>query len=200
MADVGDGEDSYRYCKTAEDQRWQNYVAIAFGAKAIIYGCYYGGWWDDESHMLNKDGERTETYYAVKQVNEEMSVFAKEYGKYENHGAVMYNRIHPDASGVSLGTTKVDAKYKPVMLTADPVLCGCFSEKEGNGSAYVFTNMFDPNTGKTATFTATFPGAKSVTAYRKGEKTVVNGGTLTLTLDNREGVFVTVDSAFGPIC
>jgi hypothetical protein len=35
MADVGDGEDSYRYCKTAEDQRWQNYVAIAFGAKAI---------------------------------------------------------------------------------------------------------------------------------------------------------------------
>ena len=200
LADTDEGVYGTRYCKTVEDQRWQNYTAIAFGAKAIIYGCYYGGWWRGDSHMLNDNGERTDTYYAVKQVNEEMSVFAKEYGIYENHGAVMYNRIHPKASGVSLGTTKVDAKYKPVMLTADPVLCGCFTEKEGNGSAFVFTNMFDPQTGRTASFTASFPGAKSITLYRKGEKTVIDGSTLTMTLDSREGVFVTVEKAFGPVC
>ena len=193
LADVDEGIASYRYCKTAEDQRWQNYVALAFGAKAIIYGCYYGGWWRADSHMLNDDGERTETYYAVKQVNEEMSVFAETYGKYENHGAVMYNRINPEASGVSLGTTKVEAKYKPAMLTADPVLCGCFTEKEGDGRAYVFTNMFSPATGKTASFTASFPGAKRITLYRKGETTVINGCTLCLTLESREGVFVTVE-------
>ncbi len=198
LADVDEGVASYRYCKTAEDQRWQNYTAIAFGAKAIIYGCYYGGWWRDESHMLDNNGVRTETYYAVKQVNEEMSVFTKEYGKYENRGAVMYNRIHPNASGVSLGTTKVEAQYKPVMLTADPVLCGCFTEKQGSGSAFVFTNMFDPQTGRTASFTASFPGAKSITLYRKGEKSVISGSTLTLKLDNREGVFVTVEKASGP--
>ena len=64
----------------------------------------------------------------------------------------------------------------------------------------MFTNLFDPAVGRTATFTAAFPGAKSVTDCRKGEKTVINGGALTLTLDNREGVFVTVDSAFGPDC
>ena len=193
LADIDDGIPSYRYCKTVEDQRWQNYTAIAFGAKAIIYGCYYGGWWNGDSHMLNNAGERTDTYYAVKQVNEEMSVFAEEYGKYENHGAVMYNRIKSEASGVSLGTTKVDARYRPVMLTSAPVLCGCFTEKEGDGRAYVFNNMYDPQTGKTASFTATFPGAKSVTVYRKGEKTVISGCTLKMTLDSREGVFVTVD-------
>ena len=193
LADVDEGIASYRYCKTAEDQRWQNYTALAFGAKAIIYGCYYGGWWRGDSHMLNDAGERTETYYAVKQINEEMSVFAETYGKYENHGAVMYNRINSHASGVSLGTTKVDVQYRPVMLTAAPVLCGCFTEKEGDGRAFVFTNMFDPQTGKTAPFTATFPGAKSITLYRKGEKTVIKGCALSLTLDNREGVFVTVD-------
>ncbi len=173
LADVDEGIDSYRYCKTAEDQRWQNYTAIAFGAKAIIYGCYYGGWWRADSHMLDDSGNRTDTYYAVKQVNEEMSVFADVYGKYENRGAVMYNRINPNASGVSLGTTKVNAKYKPVMLTAAPVLCGCFTEKDGNDSAYVFTNMYEPQTGKTASFTATFPGAKSITLYRMGTKTVI---------------------------
>ena len=25
---------------TPEDRRWQSYVSISFGAKAIIYGCY----------------------------------------------------------------------------------------------------------------------------------------------------------------
>ena len=193
MVDAREGRSGYRYCNTVEDQRWQDYTTLAFGAKAIIYGCYYGGWWDGDSHLIDNEGERTDTYYAVRQVNGELSAFAEEYGKYESHGAVMYNRIHPDASGVSLGTTRVAAKYKPVMLTADPVLCGCFSEKEGNGGAYVFTNMYNPQKGKTASFSATFPGAKSVTLYRKGEKTVIPGGTLNLTLDNREGVFVTVE-------
>ncbi len=105
-----------------------------------------------------------------------------------------------DASGVSLGTTRVAAKYRPGMLTADPVLCGCFSEKEGNGGAYVFTNMYNPQKGKTAAFSATFPGAKSVTLYRKGEKTVIPGGTLNLMLDNREDVFVTVERSPGFGC
>lgn len=192
LADVDEGENSHRFCKTVEDQRWQNYTAIAFGAKAIIYGCYYGGWWRGDSHMLNDKGERTDTYFAVQQINREMSVFAETYGKYESRGAVMYNRIHPKASGVSLGATKVDDAYKPVMQTSAPVLCGCFTEKEGNGSAYVFTNMYEPQTGRTAPFTARFPGAKQVTVYRKGEKTVIDGNTLHMTLDNREGVFVTV--------
>lgn len=85
-------------------------------------------------------------------------------------------------------------------MTKDPLLCGCFTEKDGNGKAYVFTNMHEPETGKEATFSATFPGAKSITVYRMGEKTVINGCTLTLTLENREGVFVTVDSMFDSIC
>lgn len=67
-----------------------------------------------------------------------------------------------------------------------------FTRCAGTGRAYVFNNMYDPQTGKTASFTATFPGAKSVTLYRKGETTVIKGCTLRLTLDNREGVFVTV--------
>ncbi len=37
LVDVDEGEASYRCCKTAEDQRWQNYVAIAF------FCCQCGG-------------------------------------------------------------------------------------------------------------------------------------------------------------
>ncbi|MBQ6066541.1 MAG: hypothetical protein IJK89_06930 [Clostridia bacterium] len=188
--DEGGGK---RWCDTAEDQRWQNYVSLAFGAKAIVYGCYYTGWWDQGSHMINDAGNRTETYYAVKKVNEEISVFADVYGRYVNHGAVLYNRANPNCAGAKLGLVKVEEKYKPVVTTAAPVLCGCFTEKEGDGRAYVFANMYEPETGKEARFTATFPGAQSLTVYRKGEIETIKGSTLTLKLENREGVFVTVN-------
>lgn len=61
------------------------------------------------------------------------------------------------------------------------------------GSAFIFTNMYEPDTGKEASFTVSFPGAKRITVYRMGEKTVIDGSTMTLTLENREGVFVTVE-------
>ncbi len=183
---------SHRYCDTPEDQRWQNYVSLAFGAKAIIYGCFYTGWFDQASHMIDNSGNRTDTYYAVKQVNEEMAALAEEYGKYENHGTVLYNGINLDSAGSELALAKVEKKYRPVTFTAAPLLCGCFTEKEGDGKAYVFTNMYQPECGKEASFTAIFPGAERITVYRKGEVRTYYGGTLDLTLENSEGVFVTV--------
>ena len=198
-----DEDGGKRWCDSPKDQRWQDYVSLAFGAKAIIYGCYYTGWWDQGSHMIDDAGHRTLTYYAVKKVNEELSVFADEYGKYENHGAVIYNRANPNAAGAKLPLAKVDNKYKPEVVTAAPLLCGCFTEKEGDGGAYVFANMYEPECGKEAKFTAVFPGAESITVYRRGEATEIKGETLKLTLENREGVFVTVKTdpnANGPIC
>ena len=197
-----DGGGAKRHCDTVEDQRWQNYVSLAFGAKAIIYGCYYTGWWDASSHMIDADGNRTATYYAVQQANRELAAFADVYGRYQNHGAVLYNRLNPNAAGAKLPLTKIDRQYQPNVLTAAPVLCGCFTEKEGDGSAFVFTNMYEPEPGKAATFTASFPGAKSLTVYRKGGATVIPGSRLTLTLGSEEGVFVTVQNGAGkgPVC
>ena len=129
-----------------------------------------------------------------------LSAFADVYGDYENHGAVLFNRANPNAAGAKLGLVKIDKKYQPAVLTAAPVLCGCFTEKEGDGSAYVFANMYEPQTGKDAPFTATFPGAESITVYRKGEVTEIAGDTLRLTLENREGVFVTVNGGAEPVC
>ena len=180
-----------RWCDTVEDQRWQNYVSLAFGTKAIIYACYYTGWWDGASHMISDEGERTDTYYAVQQVNGEMAAFAETYGNYENHGAVLLNGTK--AAGARLGHVVTDDAYKPAVTTDAPLLCGCFTEKNGDGRAFVFTNMYEPQTGKEAAFTARFSGAKSVTVYRKGEASRTAGDTLELTLESREGVFVTVE-------
>ena len=179
-----------RWCDAVEDQRWQNYVSLAFGAKAIIYACYYTGWWDSGSHMINDAGERTDTYYAVRQVNGEMAAFAEAYGKYENHGAALYQGAK--AAGAKLGLVKVDDAFRPDVEADAPLLCGCFTEKDGDGRAYVFTNMVEPQSGGEAAFTARFPGAKEISVYRKGEVSRIAGDALELTLENREGVFVTV--------
>ena len=187
-------EGGKRHCDTVEDQRWQNYVSLAFGAKAIIYACYYTGWWDGASHMIDNAGNRTVTYYAVQRANRELAPFAKLYGNYENHGAVLYNRMNPNAAGAKLPLTKVVSQYQPDVITAAPVLCGCFTEKAGDGTAFVFTNMYEPETGKSAAFTAAFPGAKSMTLYRMGKVTTIPGSRLSLTLANEEGVFVTVNN------
>ena len=181
-----------RYCDTAEDQRWQNWVSTAFGAKAIIYACYYTGWWDGASHMIDNDGSRTDTYYAVQKATEEMRAFADVYAGYENHGAALYNGSLADAAGGGTGLVKVDDAFLPQAATEDPVLCGCFTGKNGEGKAFVFANMYEPQTGKEARVAATFPGAKTITVYRNGEKTELAGETLELTLASRGGAFVTV--------
>ncbi|MBR0538405.1 MAG: hypothetical protein IJK40_09650 [Clostridia bacterium] len=125
-------------------------------------------------------------------VNSEMAAFADVYGRYVNRGAFVTNRLNPNAAGCALALTKVDCAYRPQVLSAAPVLTGCFTEKDGSGSAYVFANMYEPQTGKEAPMTAFFPNASEITLYRKGEVSVISGNKLTLTLENREGVFVTV--------
>jgi len=92
------------------------------------------------------------------------------YGKYEIQGTALYNRLNPDCAGAELDISKAAKKYQPITLTKDPVLCGCFTEKTGSGKAYVFANMYEPDTEKEAVFLATFPGAKHITVLPYGRE------------------------------
>ncbi|MBQ6163443.1 MAG: hypothetical protein IJK23_03100 [Clostridia bacterium] len=187
-AGLADG--GMKYCDTERDQRWQNYVTLAFGPKAIIYACYYTGWWDGDSHLISDAGERTDTYYAVQQANKELAAFADVYGNYAHKGAYITNKAR--AAGANLQLVGVKDEDKPRIETVDPLLIGVFDEKDGDGNAYVFTNMYEEFKDKSASFKVTFEGASEITLYRMGEETVINGDTMTLLLAPGEGVFVTV--------
>lgn len=180
-----------RHCDTPEDIRWQAYTSLAFGTKAIIHGCYYGGWWDSNSHMIDSKGERTDTYYAVQKVDNELAAFADIYGDYECQGAYMYNSIL-SAGNETKYLMPVDEKYMPTVVTSSPILSGCFTQIDGQGSAFVFVNMWEPETGKNASGIVKFDGAKEITVYRNGVSKTIKGDTLNLSLDNCEGIFVTV--------
>lgn len=181
-----------RYCNTPEDIRWQAYTSFSFGAKAIIHACYNGGWWDTDSHLIDANGNRTETYYAVKTVDKEIKAFSDIYGNYQNKGAFLHNGLL--AAGSKAGyLLPVDNQYKPAVKSASPLLIGCFSEKQGNGKAYTVVNMAEPDTKKAATAELTFDNATKITVYRKGIATVYNANKITLPLDSCEGVFITVE-------
>lgn len=187
-AGLADG--GMKYCDTDVDQRWQNYVTLAFGPKAIIYACYYTGWWDGDSHLIDNNGERTDTYYAVQQANKELSVFADVYGNYAHKGTYVTNKA--GAAGAKLQLVGVKDEDKPRIETIDPLLVGVFDEKDGDGKAYVFTNMAETYKNKTASIKTTFEGASEITLYRMGKKTVISGNVLSLVLQPGEGVFVSV--------
>lgn len=187
-----DEKGGMRYCDTPADIRWQAYVSLAFGTKAIIHACYDSGWWDRASHLIDAAGNRTDTYYAVQTVDNELKAFADIYGGYNNLGAYLHNGR--DAAGAKYGfLMPVDAGAKPVVTSKSPLLIGCFDGKDGNSAGYTVVNMNEPQSGLGAAATLTFDGATKLTVYQKGIATIINANTCTLNLENREGVFITVE-------
>lgn len=189
--EINDGG-GMRYCDTPEDIRWQAYVSLSFGAKAIIHACYNSGWWDSESHLIDQNGNRTDTYYAVQAVNTEIKAISDAYARYDNQGAYLVNRLR--AAGTKTGyLLPVDEALKPSVQCSNPLLIGCFTEKQGEGKAYTVVNMTEPQLNKTVSATLSFDGASRITVYKTGVATVYDAANVDLELASGEGVFITVE-------
>ncbi|MEI6578885.1 MAG: hypothetical protein WCN92_05410 [Eubacteriales bacterium] len=187
--DYNSGSGNNRYCDTPQDIRWQAYVSLSFGTKAIIHACYNSGWWDRDSHLIDAAGNRTKTYYAVQTVDNELKAFADIYGGYNNLGAFLMNGI--SAAGTDYGfLMPVDESAKPTVKSVSPLLIGCFKGEVGNSKAYTVVNMTEPQKDQSVSATLAFDGAKKLTVYKKGVATVINANTCTLNLESCEGVFI----------
>ncbi len=185
-------DDTYpRYCDNSGDIRWQAYVTLSFGGKAIMYACYDGGWWDDASHAIDPDGNRTQTYYALQEVNNELHSFADIYGDYTNNGAYMLNKLH--SAGCYEDSFLMPLKTeKPRITSCDPLLVGCFDGKDGDSKAYTVVNMSEPRDNAGADFTLKLNNGETATVYQKGVAKTYDSGKVSITLECEEGVFITV--------
>lgn len=194
----GDPESNNRFANTFEDINWQSMISLSFGAKVIAHGCYYSGningnymgWWDQDSHCIDANGNRTDTYYAVKRSNEFLRTFDEVYMGYNNMGAFL-TKISGENEGCRTGyLAPVDGDPKCSVSSNDNVLVGCF-EKD-NERAYTFVNLESTKTDDTATFTASFDGEKEITIYSSAGIKTINASSFTYTLSTQEGIFVTV--------
>lgn len=180
-----------RWCDEVSDIRQQAYASLAFGAKAIIHAEFSAkGWWDPEhSHMIDIDGNTTETYDAVKTVNEELAAFAVPYGRYQYESTYMVNPVR--VAGTGGGQLAVTLPEAAIDLTsADGLLVGTFTS-DIRGRAFIVANMNELNLNNKATFTYTAPKG-GMTVYQQGEKQFYVGGTpAVITLEPGDGVFIT---------
>ena len=142
--------------------------------------------------MIDANGNRTDTYYAVQQVNKEVSSFADIYANYDYVGTFLTNPMGADGADYYGYLSPISREDRGCTVTSkeDHILTGCFDSKDGNSEAFTFVNMNNTKNKAKAIFEATFDDAKSITVYRKGEVINIEGNVLSMILDNQEGIFV----------
>lgn len=189
----GEGGATQRWCDRKSDHLQQGYASLAFGAKAIIYGCYHTGWWDPESRPVGPDGKPTDTYYAMQAANAEFASFAEVYGGYQWLGSYTVNSRKVAGLRYELSNGLVKEEQLDIS-TRDGLLVGCFDAKESEGKAYVIANMTELMMDQSASCSVNFPAGKTVTVYGGGEmKIFADGGKIDLKLEPGDGRFITVE-------
>lgn len=66
--------------QTANRLQFQAYTAMCFGASCISWACYTAGWWYNQ--VLDSNGQKTQQYTNLKQVNQELRTLAAVYQTY----------------------------------------------------------------------------------------------------------------------
>lgn len=185
-----------RFCDEKGEINQQMYASLAFGAKSIIHGIFSRhGWWESDSHMIGSDGNPTDTFYAVKEVNKEVKKFADIYAGYEYTSTYMLNYKKVAAANDAYLNCEVESE-KGRFKSENGLLIGTFAGENGS-KAYIVVNMEELNNNITAQFTVdTFDG-ETVTTYKANtvQKTDgLNGTACEFDLAPGEGVFITVEN------
>ena len=174
------------------DLRWQTYIGMSFGVKTFIHFVYD---WGGYENTFIKDGKPTDIYYAAQKINNEIKALSDDYAKYENVGAFNLN-----CEKTKFDYAKFDNQYKDFNIltditSSDPLLFGCFEEKDGDGYAFTVVNMNNVNTKPTAAHLSfRLDGYDNVYIWQGGVKTKLtpHGGEYSVVLASSEGVFITV--------
>lgn len=183
-------ENSNRWCDEVSDISQQAYASLSFGARCIIHGEFANkGWWDIDSHMIGKDGTPTDTYYAAQQVDFDLKNFGDVYAKYTYKSTYAVNKLRV----AGLRSNNLNCTVPDEMIdikSKNGLLVGTF---DGDGKAYVITNMEELNNEVTAYATYKIPKGKKAVLYQQGKKTQFKSGdTVRMYLNPGEGVFLTV--------
>ena len=112
--------------------RLQAYSALAFGAENIFWACYTAGWWNNQ--VLDENGEKTEQYDKLKQVNSELKALGEVYMKYRCTETQIVESEPMNASGF-MGVCAEDGKR---------LIVGAMESKLDHSSALMICAASDP--------------------------------------------------------
>ena len=192
-----------RKTNTKADIGFQVYSALAYGAKYIGYYTYWEhkgqsstGHYVFDAMVMYPDnpGEaplKTDTYYAVQAINQELKKFDQVFLQYDWEGCMAVTAPNKEKSTLLSYVGECDSSRINGVTATDETLIGCMKNEDGNDGFFI-VNATDPGKNLSNDVTVTFNDATSAVCYIKGEETVVEltNGSYTFELEAGEGVFV----------
>ncbi len=176
-----------RLPNSVEELRFMAYLYLAFGAQHLDYYIYRSG-------MISKTGMPTDLYYLVKQLNEELFSFDREYLSYAWKGALVIDGARNQTPNEPFIKTREFVPYEDKEITVEKaekdLIVGCF-EKE-SAHAYILVSYGEPSVNEGNEVELTFQTAKKLSVRRNGVEEIVevNSGKLTLDMKQGEGIFI----------
>ncbi|MBE6687866.1 MAG: S-layer homology domain-containing protein [Ruminococcaceae bacterium] len=175
-----------------DDMYWQTYTVLSFGAKAIMYYMFA----NRGNHIgtpLDANGNRTDTYYILQKVHQELRRFEDIYLSYDNIGAFNHNSSPEKTPWLELANP---CKFDTIteIKCDSPLLFGCFDAKDKTSKAFTVVNYNDLAKPAAADVSLKISG-NIVTAYFDGNPTILTpdaDGYYNIHLESGRGVFVTV--------
>lgn len=188
---------------TLEDVRFQVNSLLAFGFDGYTlytFDTRPSNQYEENRLGMVKDGEKTEIYDRVKQVNDEVRSFENVYACFDWAGIipVVTDKKEERSNWASLTSydgdivmAAEDTKILSEISAARNTLCGVFYDKSGN-EAFCVMNYANPANGYTDEVTMKFDGCDKALVYHNGQSSTVDltDNVFTYTLGNSECVFV----------
>jgi hypothetical protein len=190
-----------RYPDSIADIRFQNFCQFAYGVRSLCYFTYM----TEETTMylfrgmVTAKGKPTELYYIVKQANEEIATFEKDYMHFDWIGTMLINGANDSENAVDFTFIRDNIRdYKDenvAEVTAErDLLLGCFGDDD-NKRAYVITTFSEPSRGLDNKVSITFKNGSKAKINFNGKdevKELVNG-KLELNMKDGDGAFIIIE-------
>ena len=190
-----------RNIKTKADVSFQVYSSLAYGMKYITYFTYWEHWnagdvEDFYGAMVlypEKNGQepvKTEAYYAVKAVNEEIKKFDHVFLNFDWQGTMAVTKKDAAKSPLLAQAGKYTSPRIKSATSTEETIIGCMKDKDGY-DGFMIVNVTDPGKNISDEVTVTFKEASKAILYVQGEEQTVDlkDGSYTFKLASGEGVF-----------
>jgi hypothetical protein len=192
---------------SADQLRFQAYSAMAFGYKSVSWFL----WKSDDWSSVYYQGERTEQYEKLVEVNAELKALEPIFMRYttSNIGYLANKPVKGEGSYEMFdiisrlrqtGMKKIDKSVVTNFAVegSDVIQVGQFTKNVGEGTALMLLNITDYTYETKTTATVTFRAvdtASVITAYVKGVPTVLDpdeNGAYTVEVSGADAVFLTL--------
>ncbi len=196
--------DQARTVSTKEDIGFQIYSALAYGVKEFGYFTYWLHWGNPDfaaetfydamvmpPEKSGGPGVKTDTYYAVQAMNQELDKFDHVMLNFNWQGTMAVAPEGKTKSGVlSAIADYKNARVKDVSVSEETII-GCLKDKKGF-DGYMIVNATEPSAKKTDKVTISFYKASKALAYINGEEKTITlkDGSYTFDIEAGQGVFV----------